>query len=175
MSLYRCQQCGCVENTAFGFHAIRYWPEWPDDIRGRALCSACGPSQFKTGASTGFGKWHDRFEKKPATGYWVDQQGSLWSQGQIDAGMLPVHFRIFGKVVPATDEPAGNKVELLPVIKPAVTLAAIKLEANALKGVQRARALDMVSKRHGFRNFADAKLNAIDAVPETEKPAMKQA
>lgn len=163
MSLYRCQQCGCVENTAFGFHAIRYWPEWPDDIRGKALCSACGPARFRTGAPTGFGKWHGRFEQKSATGLWVDQQGSLWRQDQLDEGTLPDHFRIFGKVVAAPEDPAGNQVEMLPVIKPAVTVAAIQRKASALKGISRARALEQVAKRYGFQSHADALLNAVDA------------
>lgn len=43
MSLFVCEKCKCVENTALG----KYWAEK------EKLCSECA-----------FGKWHDKFPKE---------------------------------------------------------------------------------------------------------------
>lgn len=54
MGLYRCEECGCVENTALArFHMRRMLGE----LKGRALCSECDP---------GVGQWHGRFPKQDA-------------------------------------------------------------------------------------------------------------
>lgn len=50
MSLFRCFECGCVENTALS----RYWAQKPKD---QALCSECNPE---------IGRWHGRFPKRDA-------------------------------------------------------------------------------------------------------------
>lgn len=66
MSLYQCEKCGCIENTALGF----YWSRHDEAFRerlgedfGKALCSECMPcignGIFKEG-----GKWHGKFEKE---------------------------------------------------------------------------------------------------------------
>jgi len=56
MSLFKCEGCGCVENTATsGYHLRR------EKTDGRALCSECDPN---------IGKWHGIFPKKDA-----DQEG----------------------------------------------------------------------------------------------------
>lgn len=48
MSLFKCQQCGCKENTACcNFH-------WRAANNEKALCSECDPE---------IGKWHNRFKK----------------------------------------------------------------------------------------------------------------
>ncbi len=47
MSLFKCEVCGCAENTAL----CRYW--FKGD--GKALCSECDPRM---------GKWHGCFPKK---------------------------------------------------------------------------------------------------------------
>lgn len=52
MSLFVCDGCGCVENTALG----KYWTRKIDGD-GRALCSECDQ-----------GQWHGRFTKKPWDG-----------------------------------------------------------------------------------------------------------
>lgn len=63
MSLYQCERCGCVENTACGF----YWESnldcWAEDYKGKHLCSACGPRENKLGGQTRYGKWHEKFER----------------------------------------------------------------------------------------------------------------
>lgn len=84
MPNFACTQCGCVENTA----CCNYWTRVTMD-KLPALCSACDPD---------IGKWHGRFEQRPAAGMLVDQSGHLWSQGQVDGGALPAHYRIVGKV-----------------------------------------------------------------------------
>jgi len=78
MPLYRCIKCGCVENTATG----DYWTKID-----APFCSECST-----------GEWHGRFPKKSAKGMLIDQNGHLWSQAQVDAGDLPAHYRIVGKV-----------------------------------------------------------------------------
>jgi hypothetical protein len=52
MSLFRCEGCGCVENTALShFHLIR-------GVKGKpALCSECDPD---------IGRWHGVFPKQDA-------------------------------------------------------------------------------------------------------------
>lgn len=47
MGLYRCEECGCVENTALARYHLRG--------DGRALCSACDPQ---------IGRWHDAFPRR---------------------------------------------------------------------------------------------------------------
>lgn len=56
MPLYRCETCGCIENTATGFFYGRDAAHWPDDVRGKALCSACAPPIGADGKPTGFAR-----------------------------------------------------------------------------------------------------------------------
>lgn len=99
MPLFRCDNCGCVENTAVSNYATRNMADiWPAEYVGKSLCSECGPPTYKDGTSSEYGKWHGRFEKRSANGMLIDQNGQLWSQGQIDAGYLPKHYSIVGKV-----------------------------------------------------------------------------
>jgi len=73
MSLFRCEQCGCIENTA----TSNYWSrkyrrgrssaEKPGDTR--LLCSECDPE---------IGKWHGRFPRQSANGWLIDAQGFIW-------------------------------------------------------------------------------------------------
>lgn len=68
MSLFQCENCGCVENTALscqGFKNVPNWFDWTgiEDRRGKKICSACGPSTFDDGRPTEFGVWHGEFER----------------------------------------------------------------------------------------------------------------
>jgi hypothetical protein len=94
MSLYRCESCGCVENTATGFFYGREDAQWPEGYRGRALCSACGPTHACDGTPTEFGTWHGRFARRSAIGMLIDQRGFLWSPGS----ELPASVHIVGTV-----------------------------------------------------------------------------
>lgn len=66
MSLYQCEVCGGRENTACG----HYWDRkrisaynWSgiESRKGKALCSACGPTQYADGKLTEFKGWHGQW------------------------------------------------------------------------------------------------------------------
>lgn len=69
MSLFQCEHCGCVENTALACQGFKGFPEqWFDwtgieDRKGKLLCCACGPSHFSKGELSPFGEWHGKFER----------------------------------------------------------------------------------------------------------------
>lgn len=69
MSLYQCEHCGCCENTACGAVQYLYASRFFDftgieDRKDKLLCSACGPTHYRDGAPTEYGKWHDRFPRR---------------------------------------------------------------------------------------------------------------
>ncbi|MGF6440403.1 hypothetical protein [Paraburkholderia youngii] len=94
MALYRCEHCGCVENTATGFHCASRADCWPDTIRGKALCSACAPPTYPDGTPTEYGRWHGLFKRRSAIGMLVDDRGYLYAE----ASTLPPSARIVGKI-----------------------------------------------------------------------------
>lgn len=69
MSLFQCQVCGCVENTALSWQGFSWLEEFDwsgiEDRRGKKLCCMCGPKKFKDGAHTSEtpDEWHDRFPR----------------------------------------------------------------------------------------------------------------
>lgn len=63
MPLFVCDACETVENTALGHYWNRDDARWPPEVRGKALCSACGPTRYPNGSPTGLGRWHDRFTR----------------------------------------------------------------------------------------------------------------
>ena len=72
MSIFKCEKCGCAENTALGWYWARKmvaddadWSEVGEEYKGKALCSECAPKFYKDGTPTGFGKWHGHFPKEP--------------------------------------------------------------------------------------------------------------
>lgn len=72
MGLYKCEKCGCVENTALGWYWTASlladdcdWSEVGEEYKGKKLCSECAPKKYKDGKPTGFGKWHGHFPKTP--------------------------------------------------------------------------------------------------------------
>ena len=100
MALFRCENCGCIENTAFSNYFARNMKKmWTPEYHGKQLCSECGPPTYLSGEKTQYGTWHGKFEKKSAIGMFIDQSGHLWSQAQIDAGYLPRNYTIVGKVM----------------------------------------------------------------------------
>lgn len=69
MSLFQCENCGCVENTALsaqGFKLLKSCFDWSEipEREGMMLCSACGPTRYRDGTKTPeFGQWHKRFKR----------------------------------------------------------------------------------------------------------------
>lgn len=69
MSLFQCENCGCAENTALSSQGFVYGSEdffcWKDkeNLKGKHLCSACGPTHYKNGEPSEYGKWHNEFER----------------------------------------------------------------------------------------------------------------
>lgn len=81
MSLYQCEKCGCIENTALGWYHCRHtdWCKVSAEDKGKALCSECGPKEHSDGTPTEYGKWHGRFEKKvyPLDTLYTDKEGNV--------------------------------------------------------------------------------------------------
>lgn len=86
MSLFQCDNCGCVENTALasqGFKAeyIQKIFDWSDipERKGMLLCSDCGPTQYRDGKETEFGKWHNKFDRTflPKGMFKTNREGNL--------------------------------------------------------------------------------------------------
>jgi len=69
MSLFQCEECGCVENTALACQGIgafaAKWFDWTgiERRKGKKLCSACAPTKHSDGTPTEYGKWHGRFKR----------------------------------------------------------------------------------------------------------------
>ena len=71
MSLFQCEVCGCVENTALSSQGIGshkffqdcYDWEGFEDRKGKKLCSACGPAKYDDGKPSDLGKWHNQFDR----------------------------------------------------------------------------------------------------------------
>lgn len=85
MSLVRCHICGCVENTA-----LCYAFEHTKDKQ--YLCSECDPQ---------IGKWHGKFEKRSADGYYYDERGHIYSSEEIDEDTMELiynrNFKMIGR------------------------------------------------------------------------------
>jgi hypothetical protein len=94
VSLFRCENCGCVENTATGDYWSRRQRKSGDH---RALCSECSPNG---------GKWHGRFPKQSANGWRIDASGFIWHPDTKDSDIT--HTRFVGKV-PGEYEPGPEK------------------------------------------------------------------
>jgi len=84
MSLFQCENCGCLENTALsaqGFKVMARMFDWSyaPNLKGMRICSACGPSQYNDGKSTEFGKWHNVFSREfyPLGEFVTDEVGNL--------------------------------------------------------------------------------------------------
>ncbi len=69
MSLFQCEHCGSVENTACSGQGIKMMADYFDfagieDRKGKLLCSVCAPTKYADGGKTKFGVWHNRFPRK---------------------------------------------------------------------------------------------------------------
>lgn len=70
MSLFQCEICGCVENTALAGQgipeAIHDCFDWTgiEDRKGKKLCSEHAPTNYANNeGKTEFGKWHGQFKR----------------------------------------------------------------------------------------------------------------
>lgn len=68
MSLFQCEVCGCCENTALSCQGFKFITECFDwsyapEREGLKLCSACGPTHYKSEGPCEYGKWHGEFER----------------------------------------------------------------------------------------------------------------
>ena len=69
MSLYVCEKCGCIDNTACGGQSVFRNSSWvPEESKGKYLCCECTPIHFSDGSiNEDAGKWHNRFPKRKYT------------------------------------------------------------------------------------------------------------
>jgi hypothetical protein len=90
MSIFQCDVCGAVENTA----TSDYWTRGLDAPRGAPkpppLCSACDP---------GINKWHGSFYRRPAAIYKLASDGFLYSDEAIAQGELAWRMKIQGLTI----------------------------------------------------------------------------
>lgn len=69
MSLFQCENCGCRENTACasqGFAMMTNLFDWSyaPELKGKQLCSVCGPEFHKDGTRSRKGQgWHNLFDQ----------------------------------------------------------------------------------------------------------------
>ena len=66
MSIFVCDKCGCIENTALGFYWGKNFKDmWADkSLQDLAICSECAPHEFSDGGKSGYGQWHGKFPKR---------------------------------------------------------------------------------------------------------------
>lgn len=87
MSIFKCDSCGCVENTAL----CNYWMSHRKKGN-KDLCSECDPS---------INKWHGIFPKEKSCGYMLGNDGFLYTKEHVESGELQWRienqgFRIVG-------------------------------------------------------------------------------
>ena len=88
MSLFQCEVCGCVENTALSYQGCALMADsfnwdYAPDREGKLVCSACGPVKFAKGQPTKLGKWHDQFDRHylPKGQFETNNRGDLVLKG----------------------------------------------------------------------------------------------
>lgn len=66
MSIFVCDECGAMENTALGHYWSRNSVTFKDESKnGKALCSECTPTKYSDGSlNEDGGKWHNKFPKR---------------------------------------------------------------------------------------------------------------
>lgn len=98
MSLFQCNKCGCVENTATSMYNCREPGQPP-------LCSECDPE---------IGKWHNCFPKESAKGWILCNDGFLYSKEQIDTDGFKWRVKHQGlQVVKEIEGPPSNHLDTI--------------------------------------------------------------
>lgn len=70
MSRFKCSKCGAIDDASLTDYWLIKWSpnlyNWKglEDYYGKPLCSQCGPSKLASGASSGLGKWHNKFPRE---------------------------------------------------------------------------------------------------------------
>ena len=85
MSLFQCEVCGCCENTALSMQGCNGYAatffDWTgfEDRKGKKLCSACAPTNYKDGRPSKLGVWHGEFPRRylPMGMFKTAQNGNL--------------------------------------------------------------------------------------------------
>lgn len=69
MSMFVCDKCNTLENTALGHYWGRNSNYFGEELKGLALCSECTPKFYNDGSPCRKGgKWHGKFPKRQYTG-----------------------------------------------------------------------------------------------------------
>lgn len=70
MTLFQCEICGCVDNTATSTksHILPGPWDWTDreHLKGKAMCCVCGPTRYRSGdklPKKTLGRWHNKFDR----------------------------------------------------------------------------------------------------------------
>jgi len=71
MPIFKCEQCGCIENTA----TSNYWERQLENKS--KLCSQCDPE---------IAQWHGEFERELAAGFKLGADGFLYHPDEIASG-----------------------------------------------------------------------------------------
>lgn len=105
MSLFRCEKCGCVENTSLSNYRTRMFDVPEGQPMPPALCSECDP---------GIAKWHGQWPKRSAIGMKIGLLGGepyLYTEEQ--AATIP-GLELIGTVI-SDPEPPADSMHLTPV------------------------------------------------------------
>jgi hypothetical protein len=96
MSVFVCDLCGCVENTALGHYWGKDFNSFGPELKGKALCSECMPATYRDGSrNEDGGKWHGKWPK-------VQWDGK---REVINRPVPIVHVTKEGKVYPKKEKP----------------------------------------------------------------------
>jgi len=90
MSIFQCENCGCAENTSCGWYHCRNSKRLtPKEYLGKALCSACAPTEYASGQNNKEfnNKWHGLFIRTflPHGEFKVNGQGNI---EHIESGLI---------------------------------------------------------------------------------------
>ena len=83
MSIFRCEKCGAIENTAMSNYWEQRYPFGGGEQKPK-LCCECDPE---------IGKWHGCFPKESAKGLMLGEDGFLYDKEQ-----KVKHTKIVGEI-----------------------------------------------------------------------------
>ena len=83
MSIFRCVECGVVENTACSNF-------WSREDKFKVLCSQCDPETKK---------WHNVFPRQSAKGYVLASDGFLYHKENVESDSFKFRMRHQGLTV----------------------------------------------------------------------------